>query len=468
MNEQNAFYAVLLPRFFRIFQHVTYQGVPICKYTYYQFICAWDIDWAKENLPCLEADMSKVKDSEVYSWSDEPYVYDPHPEGVIIMRGGFGDIASLYFPKERYFLLSPSQAEVDLIKTNRPDLVSHSITDYYKENPKAVRELLGQVTEIINGQKADPIFGSTKLLQWFQDKIPEIVHTFDAIQSLFKLVNVAAVLTVSSIYSMDGALNLCARANRIPSFTLQHGIMAEHDLFGHAPILATKKMVWGKAFSEFYRKFGYPESRTSVIGSPRFDSIFNQKWGGREKLCQMAGIDPSKKIIVYAAQIFFYNQTIAPMILEGLKSIPEVFLLILLHSGDNPSPHEHLIRGCNNCKVVRFGHISLYDALSGADFFMTYYSTAALEAMLFKIPVITVEPTPPTFSFGDLGASLKVTNAAELNQVISRLLSDETYRTHAVNRYQEFLYRYCLPDGLAGKRLFDEIEALCHSGGIAL
>ena len=204
-----------------------------------------------------------------------------------------------------------------------------------------------------------------------------------------------------------------------------------------------------------------------MVGSPRFDIVFNQKWSGKEKLCQMLGTNPTKKIIVYAAQILRFNQTIAPIVFEGLKSIPELFLVMLLHPGEDPLIYEHLTEGFNDCKIVRFGEISIYDALSGADFFITYFSTAALEAMLFKLPVITMEPVPPTFSFGDLGASLKVTNAAGLNQVVNRLISDETFRTNAIGRYRNFLSDYCIPDGLAAKRLFNEAELLCRTGGIA-
>ena len=181
----------------------------------------------------------------------------------------------------------------------------------------------------------------------------------------------------------------------------------------------------------------------------------------------MLGIDPSQKVIVYGADILRIDQTIVPILLEALRAIPNIFLVMLQHPGDNPEPHEKLAEGYPNGKVVRFGRISLYDALSGADCFISCYSTSALEAMLFKLPVITVEPTPPTFSFGDLGASLKVINAAELNQVVTRLFSDETFRMNAVNRYQNFLSRYCIPDGSASERLFEEIKLLCRTGGIA-
>ncbi len=466
MNEQNALTGALLHRFFGLFQGIAYHGVPIARFIYREIISDWRPALLKLNPAWLE-ERNRLTDASVYDWADGPYAYDPHPDGVVLMRGGFGDIAAAYWPKERYFLLSPSQAEVDLIKLNRPDLVSHYIGDYYRDNPGAVEGLTRQVTQVINGQSGDPLLGSPKFRDWLTGKIPQMVRYLDAVQSLFETVKVGAVLTVSSVYSMDGALNLIARANRVPSFTLQHGLMAENDLFSHVPILATRKMVWGSAIRDWYRKFGFPESRISVIGSPRFDLIFNRKWCGKEKLCQMLGVAPSKKIIVYGADVLRIDETIVPIVLEGLRSIPDIFLVMLQHPGDNPEPHEKLAEGYVNGKVVRFGQICLYDALSGADCFITSFSTSALEAMFFNLPVITVEPAPPTFSFGDLGASIKVTNAAELNRAVRRMIADAGFTAEAIGKYRDFLRQYCIPDGLASRRLFGEVENCLRGGGIA-
>ena len=472
MDTENAYYGAILKRYFHQFKSVTHHGVPICKYIYHRFfqfvVNRWSFSWAKKNLPCFQDMINQMADGEVYSWSDEPYQYDPHPGGIILMRGGFGDIASLFLPNERFYLVSPNQAEVDVIKTNRADLVSHNIENKYQENPKAVAELTGQIAELITGQVADPILGSPDLLKWFTNKMPSIVQMIDAFHSLFEELSVGAVLTISSIYEMDSALNLIARANRVPSITLQHGIIADSGLFCHIPLLATKKAVWGKVTREWYNKFGFPESKVAIVGSPRFDIIFNRKWCDKQKLCQMLGIDSSKKIMVFTTQFPKYASTMVPIIVNGLKSIPDLFTIMLLHPSESAQidNYRQLSKDYLNCKVFPFGHISLYDALSGADFFITYCSTSALEAMFFKLPVITLEPFPLIFSYGELGASLRVTNSAELNQVVNRLISDKTFRKNSTDRYQNFISEYCIPDGFASKRLFDELEQLCQSGGI--
>ncbi len=471
MNEQAAFYGTLLRKFLTKFQSITYHQIPICHYLHYQFYYfatnRWSHSWAKENLPGLEAEMAQMTDDGVYQWCDQPYAYDPHPDGIVIMRGGFGDIASLHLPKDRFVLLSPNQAEVDVIHRNRPDLSAQNIENYCRPNPQAVASLNQQIAEVINSQGQDPVLGSPELLRWFYQKTPEVVRVFDAIHSLFEKLSIGAVLTISSIVWMDSALNLFARANRIPAVTLQHGLILDRDLFCHIPIYATQKMVWGNAVKQWYQKYGFPASRLNVIGSPRFDVIFNRQWCGKQTLCQKLGIDPQQKLMVYATGTEM--NTIVPLIADALKSVPELYLLILLHPSESAlvSKYEQLVAGYPRCKVMQFGHVSLYDALSGADFFITHCSTAALEAMLFQLPVITVEPLPGYFSYGDAGASLRVTDSAELTTVVTKLINDADFRESAIDRYREFLADYCIPDGNASQRLFDQLKALCNSGGIA-
>jgi hypothetical protein len=471
MNRENALWGVILRRFFDRFRSVRRHQVPLSHYLYYPFL--YFVMNRRNLLRALEAgsdfdyEINQLADSAIYSWFDEPYSYDSHPDGIILMRGGFGDIASLYLPPERFVLLSPNQAEVDLIRLNRPGLTAHNIESFYRGNSAAVESLDRQVTAVIDRNRDDPFFGSADFGQWIKSQIPGAVRVLDAAQSIFSDFKIGCVLTISSIVWMDSALNLTARANRIPSFTLQHGLILDRDLFCHVPILATQKLVWGNAVREWYQKYGFPESRISVIGSPRFDVIVNRKWCGKERLCGMLDIDPAQKIAVYATGTA--KELIAPIVRKGLETIPELFLIMLLHPSESGliARYQEFVAGYARCKVVRFGQVNLYDALSGADFFITHCSTAALEAMFFKLPVITIEPDPPPFSYGERGASIRVTDSAGLNQTARRLISDELFRRDAIERYRQFLSEYCIPDGSASQRLFQAIDQFCRAGGIA-
>lgn len=471
MNKETAYYGVILRRFFNFFHNVRHQNVPICKYLHYPFLYYTmnrkNLIQALEKTSNFQDEINQFNESNIYEWADEPYVYEPHPQATVLMRGGFGDIASLFLPKERFVLLSPNQKEVDLIKRNRTDLAAHNIETFYNEDSQAVDELSREIKKTVERELNDPFFGSADFLQWLLRQIPGAVRVLGAVHRIFRNNNIGAALTISSIVWMDNAINLIARANKIPSITLQHGLILERDLFCHIPISATKKAVWGNAVQQWYLKHGYPPSRVSVIGSPRFDVILNRNWCGKEKLCQVLEIDPAKKIALYATGTD--KETIVPIVVQGLKEIADLFLVILLHPSESAlvAQYQQLAGNSSSHKVVQFGKINLYDALSGADFFITHCSTAGLEAMLFKLPVITVEPSPPPFSYGELGGSIPVTNSHELSEVAQRLLSNPFYRENAIHQYQDFLSHYCIPDGSASQRLFNELESLCSTGGIA-
>jgi hypothetical protein len=478
-NVHNAYNAVILRRFFKKFQSITHHGVPICKYLYSPFIGylhqRWNLDWGKKNLSYLQDEMNGLTDSDIYGLSDEPYVYDPNPNGVILLPVGFAAVASLYLPKERYCFISPNPAQKDWIKTEWPDKDYHSIEEYFRDDPKTVEKLTRQIAEVIHEEQDDPMMGSMDLFEWFKKEIPNTVRYLDAVQSLFETVNVGAVLTMVSITMsspgnwLDSALNLMARAKKVPSLTLQHCLISDRDIFGFIPILATKKLVWGQETLDWYKKYGYPESRISIIGSTRFDIVFNRKWCGKEEFCQTFNIDPSKKIVIFTTQPQGIGKTILPVVLKGLAAIPDVFLAVILHHSENDclGEYQQITAEYANCAVFPSGRYFLYDALSGADLFITGCSTSALEAMFFKLPVITVEPFPMGFSYGELGVSLCIKSPEEVHQVVTRLIADPVFRENAVKKYQEFIANYCMADGLSTKRLFDEIDRLCQTGGIA-
>ncbi|HHU83195.1 MAG TPA: glycosyltransferase [Firmicutes bacterium] len=469
-GEQLAYYGAILKRFFTLFRPVTYQNVPISKHLYYQCLGfinhRWGLAWSKKKV-FLEK-MHELDAGQLFSYFDEPYVCKSNPEGIFLMRSGFGDIASLFLPPERYYLLSPFQAEVDVIKRNRPDLSVHNIENFLRPNPGAVRDLEKKITGLLEEEKQDPIFGSPHFLQWVLGRLPDLVTRFDAVQRIIEKLNVGAVLTISSIHWFGSALNLIARANQIPSLTVQHGIIADSQLFCHLPVLATKKAVWGKGTKEWYLKFGTPETRVAVTGSPRFDMIFNREWSGQESLKKRLRIDPAYKIAVYATQPLggARIREVVATTLNGLNRIEDLFVLIMLHPYERKELYQQLAAANERCRVFSFGEVSLYDALNAADLFVTSFSTAALEAMMFNVPVVTVEPFPLNFSYGKSGAVFAARTAEELAFLARRVLSEEEFRQEVLEKARPFLKKHCVTDGFSSRRLVREMENLSRCGGV--
>ena len=81
----------------------------------------------------------------------------------------------------------------------------------------------------------------------------------------------------------------------------------------------------------------------------------------------------------------------------------------------------------------------MYDALNAADLFVTSFSTAALEAMMFNVPVVTVEPFPPNFSYSKSGAVFAARTAEELAGLARRILTEVDFRRAVLAKARPFL-----------------------------
>ena len=101
-------------------------------------------------------EMYELKPVNFFRFLTNPTPAVPTRREFSLMRSGFGDIASLFLPPERYYLLSPFQAEVDVVRRNRPDLTVHNIEEFFRPNPGAVRDLPKKITGLLEKRKAGP------------------------------------------------------------------------------------------------------------------------------------------------------------------------------------------------------------------------------------------------------------------------------------------------------------------------
>ena len=129
--------------------------------------------------------------------------------------------------------------------------------------------------------------------------------------------------------------------------------------------------------------------------------------------------------------------------------------------------YQQLAAGNERCRVFAFGEVSLYDALNAADLFVTSFSTAALEAMMFNVPVVTVEPFPPNFSYSKSGAVFAARTAEELALPLPggscmKKISAKQYWKKA----RPFWKKHCVTDGFSSRRLIRELENLSRCGGV--
>lgn len=134
---------------------------------------------------------------------------------------------------------------------------------------------------------------------------------------------------------------------------------------------------------------GVLTTRVAATGMPKLDPVFSGICS-REQLCTKRGLDPHKKIVLYAptfnvdlSSVYDFQDRIQELALQGCC------LLIKLHGSTLPrtvARYRHTARHHSDLHFIEDPNIAPY--LGGADVMITDVSSAAMEFMALDKPVI--------------------------------------------------------------------------------
>ncbi len=220
--------------------------------------------------------------------------------------------------------------------------------------------------------------------------------------------------------------------------------------------------VLSPAAKEWFARDSIPPERLHVIGQPRFDLIQKQRYD-RAKLRAEPGIPEDKGIIVLATQPMVESylwtgkerEKFIEAVTGAMKEFPEKRLVIKLHPDENIGIYRRILSDIGDDTTIVCLDTDTYELLNACDLLMTFYSTVALEAMLFDKPVITVNlfGKPDIFPFAPSGAALGVYREEELVPSIKKALYDAGVREELSSKSREFTCEHIYqPDGQASQR----------------
>lgn len=161
----------------------------------------------------------------------------------------------------------------DMVSGIRDNEIRRQVSRFARENPALYRQMI------------------VRRLAPLRNQICGVVFTFDW---------AAAMRIISSV---------CMELD-IPRILVPHeSVFVDRskyywDITGQASLPAADVMLgWGSLQREIFSERGYPEQRMHVVGAPKFDTYKNyQSYLTREQFCRLHGLDPDKKIILFAAQ----------------------------------------------------------------------------------------------------------------------------------------------------------------------
>ena len=213
----------------------------------------------------------------------------------------------------------------------------------------------------------------------------------------------------------------------------RHGIPAVHIVSNYDGLSSKgfrgtsvdRLLVWGPAMrDDAVRLQGIPQTRTEVIGAPRYDRLVTQHYVERAEFLAGCGLDATRKTILFAGGRNAYHYFEALAAFEELRARDHSVQLVirvypkksLLRSAamrcfirdarrmrdvyvSIADPHYE--QGTEEREVIAIEERELWHLLKHSDLVVNLFSTIALEACLFDKPVINM------WYFGSTGMALR-------------------------------------------------------------
>lgn len=220
------------------------------------------------------------------------------------------------------------------------------------------------------------------------------------------------------------------------------------------------------------------ENRITVTGRPVYDVLLRRRFR-RNDIFQKFGLNPDKKTVVYTTENIPIAKTKHRMTLICLaikelihyyqrrkewNKIPQLFVKV--HPEEkNLRPYIDAITQARvTTHITRKGGMTdLYQLLSICDVLVTGFSTTALDAMLFGIPIVTLNftgirsPVP----YAESGASLNVVEKEDLAWVLRHALYDIEAKKDMRRAQKQFVFQHAYKqDGLASERTVKLMESV--------
>lgn len=295
-----------------------------------------------------------------------------------------------------------------------------------------------------------------------------------------RIKNFDIIVTTNDIAPFENNLVKVANELGIKSLIVQHGYPANLSIFQSIPILATKIALWGNLTKEFLIDGGANEEKMILTGSPQFDSYILRKPNKKEKILKKYKIPSStNNIILFTAQPFRYDTGLRHdrLTLEEQKEIFNnlfevtkelgLFLIIKLHPSNELSFNEILnlisTKKYKNHLILRHDQGDLFDLINICDISMTYNSTTAIESMILKKPVITVNFSnkEDSINYAQYGCAINVITRNMLKETIVKILNNKLLRDKLMINAARYLKNsFYKSDGLSSKRVANLIMTM--------
>lgn len=227
-------------------------------------------------------------------------------------------------------------------------------------------------------------------LRHLASQLRPMVAAARAIDSAMRVLAPSLVLTGNPT-TLEGRLAVeAASAARVPTACIQHGNMLPADpLWRDVPLDLI--CVWGTRSLEALLATGYRSGQIAVTGAPWTDALAIGRETCRGEAARMVLVAMSG-----AGHQFSMNEHVRTVerVYRAASRSAQVRWVFRLHPKDDPAIYHRIAATVPGARAeivaASKSALTIHDQLRGADVLITSGSTAAIDAMLQKVPVLTI------------------------------------------------------------------------------
>ncbi len=329
---------------------------------------------------------------------------------------------------------------------------------------------LKKYKKIINSKKFEKIFEFKNISYFnqifpdFQDMkleyhLPYWMNLIDSLNEFFSKNKPKAIFLTYETGPTSLAIISASKKFGIKTIGIQHGIIyGHHQQYAHEKFasaentygfpLPDKLILFGNYFKDLLIKNGYPPEILIPFCNPVFLNLKKIEIMLQEKkLHEKYGIGNDKKIILFTTNRLQegyeltkkhnYDSQVWKHLLKNFANDDRFFLILKPHPMEIPSIYEKMNKEFNasNAKIIQG---SLLELVYLSSIVVSTYSTATMDSLCLKKPVIQVEFNDIKYPI-PLGNAVKTSSLKELSNNIIQIIENNSIKNELIANSKKFI-----------------------------
>lgn len=300
-------------------------------------------------------------------------------------------------------------------------------SSYQKKNEKNLKEL---------NQTIDPI-----TVNFLNEYMPKFIGLSKKIRQFLKNQQPKHVFVGYDLTQEGRLMSTIAKQLNIPSYTIQHGLVYKDDI--HSKHIVDRYFVYGQNSAEILTSSGFPVNKIVVTGAPYMEKHYDEinrssKLYTNKILICLSGVGHSTSLQ--------HHIEIIKAIALCANEQRNISFLIKLHRKDNIQFYEEILK-LNNVQLINTSEENsddIFHFLKNVDALITGSSSTATEAMIYRIPVITVDLLNEyeEIDFIKADVTFHAKDTKSINSNLRSILENETQIREKIKSAENFAHNY--------------------------